>query len=139
MPRVGERISATMGRLLAEVMGSSRLRPRLFFELLAERLFSLGNIALVTIRINEGICCARLHPGELRLHSVVVAVRAKEDITRQAFQDLEAAFVVLGNLRILRVAYQLVSGINVRAATITTSYDLPPSLTFVVHVVVPLV
>ena len=41
---------------------------------------------------------------------------AKENITGQTFQDLEAALVVLSNLRILRVAYQLVSGILVRAA-----------------------
>src|SRR6478735_2591208 len=102
---------------MQKMMLQERLRPwRLSLEFFPECLFSFGNVALVAFAVDEGVRSTRLYPGELGFHAVIVAVGAKKHIAGQGLWNVERTFIILSNLRILRVAYQLVSGIHIWTA-----------------------
>src|SRR5579885_3293790 len=78
-----------------------------------ETLVLFGHGGPVSFGIEETILGGLFPLRKLFFHVVVAAVRAEEDVAWQLPEHAKRFLVVLGNIRILGIVHQLVSGIHV--------------------------
>src|SRR5258708_4904443 len=88
---------------------SLRQSGSLLCKLRLERLFPVGHIHLVTLRIDEGCYSVLLQPLVFPFEVEVGAVRAQKDVAGQGFQDPEHPFIVGRNPWILGVVHELIA------------------------------
>ncbi len=88
----------------------------LAFPLFAERIPAFGDERFVPRRINERIRRARFAVFIFALEIEVRAVRAQKKVHRQIQKQSEPPFVIIRDLRIITIANQDVSRVDVRAA-----------------------
>src|SRR5437867_4488031 len=85
-------------------------------QLFRESGFADCNIRFVAGGIDKWIRSARFHLFVFRFQAEIVAMRAQEQIDRQALQDLEGLHVIVRDLRIILVADEKSAGVHVGAA-----------------------
>jgi len=88
----------------------------LFRKLGFEGAFPVGNIFPVAAWIDERPWPLTPRTAELRFQIEVAAVRAEENVAVERFQDAERTIVVVGDLRIRRVAHEPIARVHVGAA-----------------------
>src|SRR5579863_902225 len=92
------------------------MAARLTFQFRFKSLLAVGNVTPVAVGINECVALAALPPFVLRLQIEVSAVRAKEDVAGQGFEDSKLVAIIVRDLRIGRVADKFVAGVHIGAA-----------------------
>src|SRR5437588_9580956 len=88
----------------------------LAFPFFLERSFALGNISLITIRIDQRVPSDGLHLLVLGLQAKIGPVCSQKKIAGKTLEHAERLDVILRNLRVVLVAHEHVPGIYIGTA-----------------------